>query len=283
MVPEGMRAYTPGDPVSRINWKATARLDDVYVREFEIETIRPVAILFDGRHTPFRSTRENPNEYRRHVAAALVADAATHGDPVGLYHITEDGVKASQRLSASPEQYLQLREQLYTAADTSPDTTTGTKSSDQTFTPPGNTGRIGERLQQDQSAFGTKLTPFLTDTTSRVQRIDGDSLTETARTYLKRQQQDLRVAILTDDQRQAEVYETAKLAGQLSPEVLVFLTPTVLFEANDIAAIDDIYTRYAAFERYRKRLNQLENVTAYEITPGDKLQEVLDHEAIAKQ
>ncbi|WP_188785585.1 DUF58 domain-containing protein [Halobellus salinus] len=273
MVPAGMRAYTPGDPASRINWKATARLDDVYVREFEIETVRPLAILLDTRAPPATTPENDPVEYRRHIGTALVADAASHGDPVGLYTIDNHDVEASQRLSAAPEQYLKLRDRLYTPSqreDTDEtDPTTGVR------TTPLDIGVAADRLRTDESAFGAQLTPFLRGTASQTRQIEGDPLVQTARTYLKRHGQDVRVAIITGDQHRAELYDTAKLAGQLSPEVLVFITPAVLFEADDITAIDDLYSRYAAFERFRTRLDRLDNVTAFEVAPGAKLQAVI--------
>ena len=273
MVPAGMRAYTPGDPASRINWKATARLDDVYVREFEIETVRPLAIFLDTRATPAPSPEQNPREYRRHIATALVADAASHGDPVGLYTITGYEVEASPRLNAAPEQYRDIRNRLYSISHPDGDDETTPKGS--VPPTPVDVGVAADRLRNDESAFGTQLTPFFRGSTTRTQQIDGDPLTQTVRTYLKRHGQDVRVAILTDDQRRAELYDTVKLAGQLSPEVLVFITPAVLFEADDITAIDDVYSRYSAFERFRTRLDRVDNVTAFEVAPGQKLQTVI--------
>lgn len=40
----GERAYQPGDPWKRIDWRTAARTDELYVRQYE--TLRPMSILF---------------------------------------------------------------------------------------------------------------------------------------------------------------------------------------------------------------------------------------------
>ncbi|SDY75287.1 MULTISPECIES: DUF58 domain-containing protein [Halopenitus] len=278
IVPAGMRAYTPGDPVSRINWKVTARLAEVYVREFELETTRPLMIFFDGRvATSSAEGVESQLGYLRHVAALLVADAETHGDPVGLYHITADGVDASSRVSADPEQYLRIRDRLnrIESGMTSNGTTESTSYRSRSVA----TSTVSaERLQSDTSVFSKQLYPFITARSERFQRIEHDPLMQTVQTYLNQHSRDVRVAILTDDSRREELYDTIKFAGQQSPTVLSFLTPSVLFEPSDLTDIETIYSRYAEFERFRQQVEQIEHSTAFEIAPGEKLQAVLASE-----
>ena len=274
MVPAGMRAYMPGDPADRIDWKATARLDNVYVREFEIETVRPLLLLVDGRTTESHSNGNRPVEYRRHIAATLAAEAASHGDPVGLYQITPTGVEASTRLSAAPTHYLQLRDRLYTPQQET--ATTETDHARATPQIPLETATVARRLRDDQSPFGTHLKPFLRGEMEYID-VDGRPLVETVRTYLTRQGTDARVAIIADDQRREELYDAVKLAGQLSPEILVFTTPTALFDSQHLADIDHVYGEYATFEQFRQRLDRIDNVTAFEAAPGDTVQRIVTH------
>lgn len=272
--PADVRTYMPGDPASRINWKATARLEEVYVREFDIETVRPLVVLLDRRQSSQKTLYENPVEYRRNIAISLVREAETHSDPVGLYDVNTSQIEASQRLSADPNQYIQIRRQLYNTVSEN-DSAHSTKPT-QTVQSALNTGRAITQLHTDQSAFGTKLSPFLRGSATTTHQVEDEPLRQTAQTYLKRHGENVRVAILSDDHRRSELYETAKLAGQLSQEVIIFITPSVLFESEDIAAIDNVYTRYSGFERYRSKLDTLENVTAFEVTPGSKLQSVIE-------
>lgn len=276
MVPAGVRRYIPGDPASRINWKATARLDEVYVREFEIESVRPLAVLLDRRQSSQTTLDENPVEYRRNIAISLVREAETHSDPVGLYDVTTSQIESSQQLSADPNQYIQIRRQLYnTGSENESEQNTGPT---QTVGSTIDSGRAVTQIRTEQSAFATKLAPFLRGSATTTHPVEDEPLMQTAQTYLKRHGENVRVAILTDDNRRSEVYETAKIAGQLGQEVIIFVTPSVLFESQDIAAIDNVYTRYSAFERYISKLNTLENVTAFEVTPRSKLKSVIEQD-----
>jgi len=281
MTPAGVRTYMPGDPASRINWKATARLDELYVREFEIETVRPLAVFFDRRQASENTLYENPVEYRRHIAISLVREAEANSDPVGLYDVGSTQMQASQQISTNSTQYMRIRRQLYDT--TSDDVSDHSTSMSQTHRSTVDRDTAVTQLGTDQSPFGTKLSPFLRGSATTTHEIENQPLIQTAQTYLKRQGENVRVAILSDDQRQAELYETAKLAGQLSQEVLIFITPTVLFESEDIAAIDNVYARYSAFERYRSQLDTLENVTAFEVTPGSKLKSIIEQNRTRNQ
>lgn len=272
MTPAGTRVYQPGDPASRINWKATARLDDVYVNEFEIETVRPLLIFLDTREVAGGPGSADAGEYRRHIAAALVAKAAAHGDPVALYEVTAEGVEASPRLSASPQQYTTVRDRLY-RADRGPDTGGDQPASTRPVAETSTT--VPKRLRQDSSAFGSTLTPFFAGGTTHLRHIAEDPLTRTVNTYLKPGGQGVRVAILAGDAYRSELYETVQVAGQRSSEVLVFTTPAVLFEARTLGEVTDVYQQYTEFERYRQQLDRIENVTAFEIAPRDELNVVL--------
>jgi hypothetical protein len=66
-----------------------------------------------------------------------------------------------------------------------------------------------------------------------------------------------------------------KLARRDEGEVLVFLTPQVLFEPGGLADMEDAYERYVDFEEFRRELARLERVSAFEIAPGDRLEGVL--------
>ncbi len=62
----GVREYAPGDPLSRIHWKSTARRDHIMVKEFEQDPQADVWILLDAhRHSHIRekqSKRQQPVE-----------------------------------------------------------------------------------------------------------------------------------------------------------------------------------------------------------------------------
>ncbi|MDD9949625.1 MAG: DUF58 domain-containing protein [candidate division Zixibacteria bacterium] len=88
------RQYTPGDDIRHVDWKAVARSDRYYVKEYEDETNLQCVILLDrsasmgygGR----RSGRSAPTnaldklEYGSYLAASLAYLILRQGDGVGL-------------------------------------------------------------------------------------------------------------------------------------------------------------------------------------------------------
>lgn len=277
----GVRLYTPGDPASHIDWKATARLKEVFVREFETETVRPLVVLLDRRQSSHKTLDEDPVEYRRNIAISLLREAETNQDPVGLYDVNTSQIESSEEVNANRNQYVQIRRQLYDTV--SEDISNQAANPSQTVQSTVDAASTIDQLRTDQSAFGSKVAPFLCGTSTTTYQVEDEPLIHAARTYLKRHGENSRVVILSGDNHRSELYETVKLAGQLGQEVIVFVTPTVLFESEDIAAIDNVYDQYSAFERYRSQLDALENVTTFEVAPGSKLQSVLkQHENISQ-
>ncbi|MBR8646101.1 DUF58 domain-containing protein [[Brevibacterium] frigoritolerans] len=45
----GVREYQPGDQLSWINWKATARTSEIMTKEFEVQKNRDVFIMLDEK------------------------------------------------------------------------------------------------------------------------------------------------------------------------------------------------------------------------------------------
>ncbi|MFC7019236.1 MULTISPECIES: hypothetical protein [Haloarcula] len=57
--------------------------------------------------------------------------------------------------------------------------------------------------------------------------------------------------------------------------MVVFLTPSVLYDLDTLGDLDDAYRRYTAFEEFRRELAALERVSAFEVGPSDRLSAVL--------
>jgi hypothetical protein len=130
------------------------------------------------------------------------------------------------------------------------------------------------RLDGD-AAFDATLGPYFAAQRTYVERIEGDPLFETARTHLARLSGTVWTVLFTDDSHPTEVRETVKLARRANGRVLVFLTPTVLFEPGGLADLDAAYERYSEFEAFRRELARLDRVAAFEVGPGDRLDAVL--------
>lgn len=55
----------------------------------------------------------------------------------------------------------------------------------------------------------------------------------------------------------------------------LFLTPQSLYKPDGVFDIDAVYEEYAAFESFRRELDAPERVSALELGPGDRLDELL--------
>ena len=82
----GVREYQPGDPLRRINWRATARYHDrAFTTEFEQERITDVGLILDVRqHTALQLGSETLLDHGVRATAALAARLLRDGHRVGL-------------------------------------------------------------------------------------------------------------------------------------------------------------------------------------------------------
>ena len=109
---ERLRPFASGDPLTRIDWKATARLDRPVVREFRSERNQNIVFVVDcGRMLTGRSWQDHTGEQlldRSIDAALLLAHVALkQGDRVGL--IAYDAVpRRSVPLAGGSRQFAHL-------------------------------------------------------------------------------------------------------------------------------------------------------------------------------
>jgi uncharacterized protein (DUF58 family) len=263
-----------GDSAKRIDWKATARLNELFVREFDPETDRTTMLVVDHRAAMAGGPRgQTKLDYARETALALVDHAQDLDDPIGCYTVGDEGITSIRPPAAGSQQFRTLRETLQrleptTALDTAE--TDGARS-------PARARRIATTLADDPSPFGTTLAPFFSESTAYVERLDADPLFNTTRHNLTRLTGSVFTIFITDDSRRAELREAIKLARRGDDAVLVLLTPNVLFEPRTTADLESAYDRYVEFEEFRRSLARLDRVQAYEVAPGDRLGRILLH------
>lgn len=79
------RKYVPGDDLRRLDWRAYARSDRFYIKEFEADTnLRVVFVLDTSGSMDFGSVGTTKLQYAKQVTAALSYLAIQQGDAVGL-------------------------------------------------------------------------------------------------------------------------------------------------------------------------------------------------------
>ena len=88
------RKYVPGDDLRRLDWRAYARSDRFYVKEFEADTnLRCCLVLDTSGSMDFGSTGITKIEYARRIAGALSYLAVQQGDAVGLSCVAKGVVR----------------------------------------------------------------------------------------------------------------------------------------------------------------------------------------------
>lgn len=273
--PAELREYVPGDTANRIDWKATARRGFPHVREYEVETDYTTMVVIDRREgMRIGPPGETKLDYARHVALAFVTGAREFNDPLGLFVIGDGGLLDRHPPAVGTGQYAAVRDRLH-ALDSTARTATNATNVDVRASGPAVARDRAALLRTDRSSFGSVLRPFFASTGTYIERIDDDPLFETTRTYLAGLRANARTVLFTDDTHRVETRETVKLARQGDDRVLVFLTPSVLFEPGGLTDLDSAYERYVDFEEFRRELGRLERVSAFEVGPDDRLEAVL--------
>ncbi|MFH5781715.1 DUF58 domain-containing protein [Heyndrickxia sp. FSL K6-6286] len=79
----GIRNYEPGDRFTWIDWKATARMNEMKTKEFEERQSNDVTIILD--RSPSTSFETNVK-----FVASLIRTIIRHGGQIGFYSIGED-------------------------------------------------------------------------------------------------------------------------------------------------------------------------------------------------
>jgi len=80
------RKYVPGDDTRRLDWRAYARSDRYYIKEFEADTnLRMCLIVDTSGSMGFANNGIGKLDYARRIAGTLGYLAARQGDAVGLY------------------------------------------------------------------------------------------------------------------------------------------------------------------------------------------------------
>ena len=80
------RKYVPGDDTRRLDWRAYARNDRYYIKEFEADTNLRLCLTVDTSGSMgFALNGMSKLDYARRIGGTLAYIAALQGDAVGLY------------------------------------------------------------------------------------------------------------------------------------------------------------------------------------------------------
>ncbi|MUV57104.1 DUF58 domain-containing protein [Halogeometricum sp. CBA1124] len=279
LVYRGIREYVPSDPANQIDWRATARLGDPHVVEFETHTDQQVELVVDRR--PEMTVGEPGRtklDYAREVALSIVDSLEGNRDAVGLLAFDEDGVRTVRDPRSNRDWYATLRalvrDQMTVPAADGTAFAASASSSGRLATPEAGP-RAARVLREDHTSFGASIRPFVDDDRVAFGRTEEDPFSAAVDAVTRRLSGQVWTVVFTDESDPARTRESVKRARRVNDRVVVFLTPTVLFDPDALDDVEEAYERYRAFESYRRKLDGLARVDAHEISPGDRVDTVL--------
>ena len=270
LVPRDTRRYVMGDTLSRIDWKTTARMNEPYIREFEAESDYQLSLVLDvGSHMYVGPSGRTKYDYAREVALGCIEAAESFGDPVSVQVVDDDDTVWRYGPSTSSDAYRAVRTRLLGQRPRS-----GAGQGVDVSRPiaPAEAQRRARSLTGD-SAFTTTLRPFLTDTATYLSRVSDRPLYEAVNAACTDADRQQHLILITDDTGKVETYEAAVLASNRSRQTSVFLTPQVLFDRSGTRDHPS-GERFDDFEEFRRRLDGLTNVTAYEVAPRTAIERI---------
>lgn len=304
--PQEPRKYVSGDSVADIDWNATARLPETYVREYEAAMTQQTLIVCDIRP----EMRQGPPErtmltHARRVGHGIVRTTQLQSDPLGWLAVDGGGAASFTQPQSTPTQYQRANQFFDTIGGAEPRSVVSTdnpssqsqqagsaasrshrglattltsryRSSAQTLT---DRRQIATQLATTDSIFATQIQPFFTATGGYMDAIDTDSLFHSLRVGLRRIPGTVWTVIITSDNRRSELFEAVRVASQGDSRVAVFLTPSVLFTETVETDPAEAYNQYRSFTQFRERLDRHAGVRTFEVGPQDRIAEILDSRA----
>lgn len=283
--PGELREYLPGDPTNRIDWKATARLGEPYVRDVEAETTRGTRVIVDCRPQMLDGPDGRTKlDFAREVAVWLTELAASHGDPLSVALVHEGAVEEAETPATTSREYRRERSRLHDLRSADPDSAAAATRHDRTANAARATGPATEGVSVSAAevtgsdAFAETLRPYVADLEAHVERVsnrplfravaDADAAAWTV--------------LVTDDSNREALLEAVRAAAGDGSRVSVFILPSALFVPDALIDLDAAYHEYVDFEEYRQRLDAVGGATAFELGPGDRLASVVDAAARAR-
>ncbi|AUV82865.1 hypothetical protein C2R22_15465 [Salinigranum rubrum] len=279
--PEGVRPHVLGDSIRYVDWKATARRNELHVREFNMERGRSAGLVIDTR----QSMSEGPVgrtklDHVRHLALSLQESARAQHLPVGVFVCDETGVvhRIPARLRSDAVRK-RIRELQADPVDRGHRGTSGRHGVGRVRTrrSPVAASRTARALDGDGSPFATRLRPFFArnERPSRLGLVSDDPLYEAVMSFRGQQSGPAITYLFTDDTHRETLPESLRAATRGDGEAVVFLTPSVLFDPDTLSNPKVAYDRFVEFERFRRSIAALPRVSVYEVGPGEELAMVL--------
>jgi uncharacterized protein (DUF58 family) len=273
---DSVRQYLPGDAIRLMDWKATARLGEPHVRDFEVDDGASTHIVVDARsRLRVGDAGRRKIDFVRQAALAFARRIKEKGDPLGLTIVDDSGPRLSTGTMPSVGQYHRIREELMSlGGDGGGSPGPSSMSVDTGRTQAGLAYNRLSARSEPLTPFVTTLRPFFHRTGSYLERLSADPLFDAVHRHSMEQPAGAWTVLFTDDEDRASVEEAARIATRRNSRVTVFLTPSALFDRSGLLDLETAYEQLVAFEEFRSRLGRIPRVAAFEVAPGERVRAV---------
>lgn len=268
--PEEVRRYMPGDARGRIDWKATARLDEPYVREHRLEIDRETVIILDASADMSKGPEGGTKlRHATHVALGIARASEEMGDPLGLYVVDQGGIREEVAPDTDPETYASVKDKLLQVTELAE----GPWKLLETSSPA--EARKKQMVLTGTDKFSRALAPLFEKTDAYVEALEQKPLFHTVRRHLLPLKGSVWAVLITDDSDRTQVLESARVVVKGGNVATLFITPDSLYSGG-ILDLEEAHRRYVEFEKFRRRLAGTYGIEAFEVGPRDRITEILD-------
>jgi hypothetical protein len=272
--PAELREYNFGDPLRHIDWNTTARQNEPFVREFEPETDSDFMLcLYHGEAMDIGIPGQTMLDYAKEVGLGIIALSESEADPTGFCHVDGEGTLGYRPPTTQAGGYRYIRDVMSSLGPNAYTDPPALDVPDRVLDAADRDARL--RRLENETQFGQTLTHFyharmhyraVNQANPLISAIEHISSVRTDETHL---------CMISGDHDRASLYAAAQLADQRFDMVSLFITPTVLYDPAALATPADAYTEYQTFETFRRKLERLSAVRAFEVAPGDRLESLL--------
>ncbi|MGZ4846381.1 MAG: DUF58 domain-containing protein [Halobacteriota archaeon] len=291
-----LRPFATGDPLKHVNWKASARLNQLMTKEFVAEMDSAIAsstaisLVVDQSASMGRG-RPGATALDFAVAAAghFVRSAITRGNRISLVTYDDQGVSTSLAAGDSVSHISSVARSLNRAVPPAAPAGRRRIKSDVTGSDVARVKRHfaatdREEIDDDVRQFRHIILYLYTHSEGYLHSLRRSPAFNAITTSMKRSPSQSAVVLVSDLENDlSAVTEGIRLATRRGKHVYVVALFADVFEHVDdpLMAVEDLYARYEVQARRLNTLRHLPNVTVIEATSPETLQPALKEAKLA--
>ena len=290
-----IRPFAAGDPLKRIHWKASARLNKLMTKEFLAEVDEAtggsasVSLIIDQGGTMARGPPGATElDFAVNVASAVVKSAIARGNRIGLVTYDDHGVATSLRadssLSHASSVVRSLNEMEPGIPLRAPRAKLDVTGADVVRVKRHFAATEGDESDEDVRHFRHVVSYMYARGEGYMHSLKRAPAFRAIAASLLRAQGQSSIVIVSDLENDfSPLTEGVRLATSRGARVYVVALFSKIFEqfADPLLALEDVYAAYDAHLRRMRKLEQIPNVKVIEANTAEALQPALQEARIA--